>query len=61
MNDLMLPALCNSIYKIQNLTGKENDEGYHITGRFCVSSDILVKEIILPQLRWGVLIAIRTI
>jgi len=60
MNDLMRPALYDAKHKIQNLTGIGKDESYHIAGPVCESSDVFGKDILLPQLNRGDLIAIRT-
>lgn len=60
MNDLMRPALYNAKHKIQNLTGIGLEEIYHVAGPVCESSDVFRKDILLPQLNRGDLIAIRT-
>jgi diaminopimelate decarboxylase len=60
MNNLMRPALYGAEHKIQNLTGLGPASSYHIAGPVCESSDIFGKNLALPELKRGDLIAIRT-
>lgn len=60
MNDLMRPALYDAKHKIQNITGIGKDEIYHIAGPVCESSDVFGKNILVPVLKRGDLVAIRT-
>jgi len=60
MNNLMRPALYGAEHKIQNLTGLGPASIYHIAGPVCESSDIFGKNITLPEIKRGDLIAIRT-
>ena len=60
MNDLMRPALYNASHKISNLTGIGTEQDYQVAGPVCESSDIFGKNISLPQLTRGDLLAIRT-
>lgn len=60
MNDLMRPALYKAKHKIQNLTGIGAESEYQVAGPICESSDIFGKNVSLPQLSRGDLVAIRT-
>jgi len=60
MNHFIRPALYHAEHKIQNLTGIGKEIKYHIAGPVCESSDIFGKNILLPELKRGDLIAIRS-
>lgn len=60
MNDLMRPALYGAEHKIQNLTAIGKDELYQVVGPICESSDVFGRDIKLPSLKRGDLIAIRS-
>ncbi len=60
MNDLMRPALYQATHKVQSLSGIGKEKVYAIVGPICESSDVFGKDILLPQLERGDLLAIRT-
>jgi len=60
MNHFIRPALYHAEHKIQNLTGIGKEIKYHVAGPVCESSDIFGKNIILPELKRGDLLAIRS-
>ncbi len=60
MTDLLRPALYNAKHKIESLSSQREPIRYTIGGPICESSDILRKNISLPQLTRGDLLAIRT-
>ena len=60
MNNFIRPALYNAHHKIQNLTGIDKMHKYHIAGPVCESSDIFSKNVLLPEIKRGDLIVIRS-
>ena len=60
MNNLIRPALYNAEHKLQNLTGFGKEVNYHVAGPICESSDIFAKNVSLPEISRGDLIAIRS-
>lgn len=59
MNDFVRPALYGAEHRVVVLNrSNENYERYTIAGAICESSDIFAKEILLPKLRRGDIIAI---
>ncbi|MCC7303374.1 MAG: diaminopimelate decarboxylase [Bacteroidia bacterium] len=62
MTELIRPALYQSYHTIQNLSakGRRGEERYDVVGPICESSDCFAKALILPEIRRGDLIAIRT-
>lgn len=62
MTELMRPALYQAYHAIENLSGRREADklSYDVVGPVCESSDIFGKEILLPEVRRGDLIAIRT-
>ncbi len=61
MNDLMRPALYQAYHQIQSLTSKVSDvRKYDVVGPICESTDIFLKQIALPQLKRGDILAIRS-
>ncbi len=51
MNDLIRPALYDSLHKIINLSTSVNFKKYNIVGPVCESTDIFVKNLLLPELQ----------
>lgn len=60
MNDLIRPALYRAYHKIENLSGGEAVEKYDVVGPVCESSDCFGKEVPLPRVSRGDLLAIRS-
>lgn len=58
MNDLIRPALYDANHAIANLTSKGNISTYDVVGPVCESADCFAKEIPLPQLKRGDILAI---
>lgn len=58
MNDLIRPALYDASHKIANLTSKGNISIYDVVGPICESADCFAKEITLPQVQRGDILAI---
>lgn len=62
MTELMRPALYQAYHAIENLSCRieEGSLSYDVVGPICESSDQFGKEVILPEVKRGDLIAIRT-
>ena len=60
MTDLIRPALYQAQHRVENLTGKGNMEKYDVVGPICESSDVFAKDISLPKVHRGDLIALRS-
>lgn len=60
MNDFMRPALYGANHKIVNLTGTGVLKRYHVAGPVCESSDVFGRNILLPEVSRGDLLAIRS-
>ena len=62
MTELLRPALYQAYHKIECLTEKPNivDKKYDVVGPICESSDCFGKDVVLPTLERGDLIAIRS-
>jgi len=60
MNNFMRPALYQAKHQIQNLTGIGAISEYQVAGPVCESSDIFGKDVLLPQLVRGDILAIRS-
>ncbi len=60
MTELLRPALYQAIHNIDSLTSKETSKKYDVVGPICESSDTFRKDIDLPELSRGDLIAIRS-
>lgn len=62
MTELLRPALYQAYHKIECLDGEDavNRVSYDVVGPICESSDCFGKEVLLPQLKRGSLMAIRT-
>lgn len=58
MTDLIRPALYDAHHKMLNLTSDEPEETYDVVGPICESSDVFDKEIQLPRIHRGDLLAI---
>jgi diaminopimelate decarboxylase len=67
MTELIRPALYQSYHKIENLSNIENlmsnikYRKYDVVGPICESSDTFGKSILLPEMKRGNLIAIRSV
>ncbi|MBQ3634918.1 MAG: diaminopimelate decarboxylase [Bacteroidales bacterium] len=60
MNDLIRPALYHAYHKIENISSALPVEKYDVVGPVCESSDCFGKEIQLPAVSRGDLIALRS-
>lgn len=60
MTDLIRPALYGSLHRIENLTSQLPTERYDVVGPICESSDVMARDYLLPRLRRGDLIALRS-
>ena len=58
MTDLIRPALYDAHHKMLNLTSDEPEETYDVVGPICESSDVFDKDIQLPRIHRGDLLAI---
>ena len=58
MQTFLRPALYNSYHKIISLNNKNNNKTYTVAGPICESSDILAKNIELPEQERDHLLAI---
>lgn len=60
MNDLMRPALYEAKHIIVGLKEQDNTETYHVVGPVCESTDIFAKNLLLPELHRGDVVAVLT-
>ena len=62
MTELLRPALYQAYHKIEclDVKGAETKVSYDVVGPICESSDCFGKEVLLPELKRGSLMAIRT-
>ena len=62
MTELLRPALYQAYHKIECLDTESvvNQVSYDVVGPICESSDCFGKEVLLPELKRGSLMAIRT-
>lgn len=60
MNDLMRPALYEAKHEILNLSNETDMEKYHVVGPVCESTDIFAKNLALPKLKRGDIVAVLT-
>ena len=60
MTDLIRPALYQAHHQIENLNSREVLEKYDVVGPICESSDVFVKDILLPKTHRGDLIAFHS-
>ncbi len=58
MTDLIRPALYDAHHKMLFLTSDEPEETYDVVGPICESSDVFDKDILLPRIHRGDLLAI---
>lgn len=60
MTDLIRPALYQAYHKIDALNSHGEPEKYDVVGPICESSDVFQEDAILPEVRRGDLLAIRS-
>ena len=62
MNDLVRPALYHAVHKIENVSASPDSprEVYDVVGPICESSDCFARDISLPLVQRGDIIAIRS-
>lgn len=61
MTELMRPALYGAYHRIVNLTSPDAEQmSCMVAGTVCESSDIFAREVVLPELRRGDLVAIQS-
>ena len=60
MTELIRPALYQAHHAIENLTSKEEKEKYDVVGPICESSDVFGKDVCLPRVHRGDLMALRS-
>lgn len=60
MTELVRPALYSSVHAIENLDASGDVQEYTIGGTACESSDIFASSILLPELRRGDLLTIKS-
>lgn len=61
MTELMRPALYGASHRIVNLTSPEAPQmGCMVAGTVCESSDIFARDVVLPELKRGDLVAIQS-
>lgn len=58
--DLIRPAFYQAYHPIENLTSDRHPERYEVVGPICESSDCFGENVLLPEVRRGDLIAIRS-
>lgn len=60
MTDLIRPALYQAYHKIDNLSSEGAMEKYDVVGPICESSDVFQEDAVLPEVRRGDLLALRS-
>jgi diaminopimelate decarboxylase len=60
MNDLLRPALYQAIHQLSSLTSNAEEVMYDVVGPICESSDVFRKDVSLPEMLRGDLIAIHS-
>ncbi|NBT40390.1 MAG: diaminopimelate decarboxylase [Alphaproteobacteria bacterium] len=60
MNDLMRPALYDAHHEIQPVCAQDADHLVDVVGPVCETGDIFAKQIMLPHLKEGDLVALRS-
>jgi diaminopimelate decarboxylase len=60
MTDLIRPALYQAHHKIENLTSNGEPHSYDIVGPICESSDTFARDIEMPEIKRGDVLAIRS-
>jgi len=58
MTDLIRPALYGAYHKVVNLSSKGKEQKYDVVGPICESSDVFVKDVVLPETKRGDYLAI---
>ena len=60
MTDLIRPALYQAYHKIENITSDGLSEKYDVVGPICESSDVFQEDAVLPEVKRGDLLALRS-
>ena len=60
MTDLIRPALYQAYHKIENITSDGLPEKYDVVGPICESSDVFQEDAVLPEVKRGDLLALRS-
>ena len=60
MNDLLRPALYQATHQLSSLTSHAEEVTYDVVGPICESSDVFRKDVSLPEMGRGDLIAIHS-
>ena len=60
MNDLLRPALYQATHQLSSLTSDAEEVTYDVVGPICESSDVFRKDVSLPEMGRGDLIAIHS-
>lgn len=61
MTDLIRPALYDAYHKVDNISSPDGQEAkYDVVGPICESSDVFVKDYVMPETKRGDLIALRS-
>ncbi len=61
MTDLIRPALYDAYHRIENITSPNGqEEKYDVVGPICESSDVFVKDYMMPKAQRGDLLALRS-
>lgn len=60
MTDLIRPALYDAYHRVENLSSEGDQQLYDVVGPICESSDVFVRDHLMPLTRRGDLIAIRS-
>ena len=60
MSDLLRPALYQAHHRIVNLSNTDDLQSYDVVGPICESSDVFAKEVSLPTVHRGDLLAIKS-
>ncbi len=60
MNTLVRPAMYNAYHEIESINNKSvNIQNYTVAGPICESSDIFIKDLLLPEQKMGDILIIR--
>jgi len=60
MTELIRPALYQATHRIDVLTSDKTEKTYDVVGPICESSDTFRKDISIPEVQRGDLVAIRS-
>jgi len=60
MTELLRPALYGALHKIENLSSEATLEAYDVVGPICESADTFGKDVLLPAVKRGDWLAIRS-